>query len=256
MSTDPIAARSPTLVRFTSRYMRRFMQRNFHAVRMAKPGPAQLPPDRPVIVYCNHPAWWDPAFIIVLASTYFPNRLSYGPMDSAALGKYGFMRRIGLFGVEPGTRRGAAQFLRISLRILQQSDAVLWITAEGAFTDARVRPVRLQPGVAALMRRVPNAVCVPLAIEYPLWNERYSEALCRFGEPLDAGEVADARQTLEARLTETMDRLAAEAITRDPSRFDTVLEGAVGIGGIYDVWRRLKALVHRQGFNAAHGDPD
>jgi hypothetical protein len=61
---------------------------------------------------------------------------------------------------------------------------------------------------------------------------------------------------LEARLAETMDCLATEAMTRDPSRFDTVVEGAVGIGGIYDVWRRLKALVHRQGFTPAHGDLD
>lgn len=33
-------------------------------------------------------------------------------MDAAALKHYAFLRKLGLFVVETGTRRGAAQFLR------------------------------------------------------------------------------------------------------------------------------------------------
>ena len=43
------------------------------------------------------------------------------------------------------------------------------------------RPVRLRPGLAHLARRVPGATIVPLALEYPFWDERTPEALCRFG---------------------------------------------------------------------------
>ena len=64
---------------------------------------------------------------------------------------------------------------------------MLWITAEGSFTDARTRPVRLRPGLAHLARRVPGATIVPLALEYPFWDERTPEALCRFGTPMESG---------------------------------------------------------------------
>jgi 1-acyl-sn-glycerol-3-phosphate acyltransferase len=239
--------------------MRRYLARNFHAVRLSKAVAARLPPGRPVIVCTNHPSWWDPALFIVLQTAVFSNRPGYGPMDAAALERYRFMRRIGIFGIEPGTRRGAAEFLRIALNILSDTNAVLWITSEGRFTDPRQRPVRLQPGVAHLARRVEHAVIIPLAIEYPFWGERYPEALCRFGESLlteksRARSVKTWQRQLEARLAKTMDALAEEAKTRDPRLFDSIVDGAAGIGGVYDTWRRARAFVLGRRFKAQHGD--
>jgi 1-acyl-sn-glycerol-3-phosphate acyltransferase len=252
---DPVALRSPGRVRFFSRYMRRYLQKNFHAFRISREGLPRLPPDRPAIVYCNHPAWWDPLLVIVLGDAFFAGRPGYGPMDSAMLAKYGVMRRIGLFGVEPDTRRGAARFLRVGAHILQQPDAMLWVTAQGGFTDVRARPLRLKGGVAALLDRVDNAVCLPLAIEYPFWNERYPEALCRFGEAVD-NSVGDIESALVDSLTETMDALAAEAMSRDPARFETIVGGAVGIGGVYDAGRWLKALLRGRRFDPSHAGSD
>lgn len=255
---DPVRARSPVLCRFFGSYMARFLRRNFHALRISRSGQPRLPPDRPAIVYTNHPSWWDPVVFIVLATSRFPGRPGYGPIDREALQKYRFMERIGVFGIEPGTMGGAASFLDTSLRILENPQAMLWVTAEGAFTDPRARPLRLQPGVAHLMVRAPHAVAVPLALDYPFWDERYPEALCRFGDPLGgdaAGSVKDWQRLLEEGLTETMDRLAAEAMTRDRALFDPVLEGAVGIGGIYDAFRHLRARLAGRRFHAGHGEP-
>ena len=256
--SDPVAARSPTLCRFFARTMRRFLRRNFHAIRLARPGAPRLPPDRPAIVYTNHPSWWDPALFMVLAPALFAGRPAYGPMDQKGLEKYRFMERIGIFGVELGTMRGAAAFRSTSLTILEDPQAMLWVTAEGSFTDPRVRPLRLQPGVAHLMAQARHAVALPLALEYPFWDERYPEALCRFGEPLP-GEAADSvedwRRLLQERLTDAMDQLAADAMTRDPGRFDVLLEGAVGIGGVYDAWRHLRARLAGRRFHAGHGEP-
>ena len=135
---------------------------------------------------------------------------------------------------------------------------MLWVTAEGSFTDPRVRPFRLQPCFAHLMAQARHAVALPLALEYPFWDERYPEALCRFGEPLP-GEAADSvedwRRLLEERLRATMDQLAADAMTRDPGRFDVLLEGAAGIGGVYDAWRHLRARLAGRRFHAGHGEP-
>ena len=99
---DPVALRHAQMTRFFSGVMSRQMAGSFRAVRLAKPGLPSIPPDRPVVVFSNHPSWWDPAFVIVLHPRLFPDREGYGPMEEAMLARYGFFRRIGLFGVEEG----------------------------------------------------------------------------------------------------------------------------------------------------------
>jgi 1-acyl-sn-glycerol-3-phosphate acyltransferase len=254
---EVVHARSPALCRFFGAVMRRQMQRHFHAVRVAKAGPPCLPEDHAAIVYSNHPSWWDPALFMVLSRTLLRNRKGFGPMEAVQLERYRFMRRIGVFGVEPGTRRGAAAFLRTSSAILADPKAVLWVTAEGAFTDPRLRPVRLRPGTAHLMARVEGVVAIPLALEYPFWTERLPEALCRFGEPLEGGDggvsVAGWQARLEEALTLTMDALVVDATARDPGRFELILRGQSGAGGIYDLFRRAGAVARGERFEPEHG---
>ena len=56
----------------------------------------------------------------------------------------------------------------------------------------------------------------------------------------------------ERRLAETMDRLSCEARTQDPERFIDLLDGSVGVGGLYDAGRRLKAWSRGRRFDGAH----
>lgn len=192
---------------------------------------------------------------ILLMHILMPGRAGYGPMDAQALGRYGVLRKMGVFGIDPETRGGAAHFLRSGLRILSDPRSVLWVTAEGAFTDPRVRPVHLRGGIAHLARRVPQAVILPLALEYPFWNERRPEALVHFGIPIDASAtngVPEWTTILEAALTRTIDELAALSITRDPALFTPLLRGRSGIGGIYDLWRHAVAMLAGRRFNPAH----
>lgn len=255
--TGPAERRSPALCRFFGFAMARAMRRDFHGVRLAGEGWPTLADDRPAIVYTNHPSWWDPAFLIVMASTRFRDRLSFGPIDAAMLQKYRFMARIGLFGVEQGSRAGAAAFLKTSLDLLDDPRTMLWITAEGRMTDPRARPVHLAPGLAHLVRRAPRAVVVPLALEYPFWDERTPEALARFG-PLRPAEDLAGRDigTIDADLTRAlehqMDLLAEDALARDSARFRTILDGTVGVGGIYDLYRRARAALTGRRFDPAH----
>ena len=250
-----LARRSPTLFRLFGLYLRWYLGRRFHGLRLSRTGQPQAVAGRPLIVYSNHPSWWDPTIYILLCNMLFRDRAGYGPMDSGALGRYGVLERMGVFSVAQDDPRGPAQFLRTSLAVLNSPGTMLWVTAEGAFTDNRVRPISLRPGLAHLARRVPGAVIVPLAIDYPFWNESRPEALLRFGEPLAGGRegsVAEWNRRLENALTETMDALAAESITRNPALFVPLLRGAAGIGGIYDAWRWLRAITHGRRFDASH----
>ena len=252
---DPLAVRSQPLFRLFALYLRWYFWRHFRAVRIARDGLPIVPDGRPVIVFANHPSWWDPAFFILLSDTLFRHRLSFGPMDARSIRQYGVLRRMGVFGIDLDTPRGAARFLDVSLRVLAEPNAALWITAEGHFTDIRPRPVRLRAGIAHLARRVPNAVLLPLAVEYAFWNERKPEALCRFGSPIDAGrhrDVAGWTAALEAALTQTMDALAAESAARDPAAFVPLMRGQSGVGGVYDLWRRGRGLAQGRRVHLSH----
>jgi len=235
-------------------YLRWYFSRRFHAVRLSCTGLPDGIAGRPVIIYGNHPSWWDPALYILLATLLFPGRRCYGPMDAKALGKYGLFERMGVFGIALNSPRGAAHFLSTSLGILSDPGSILWITAEGEFTDPRRRPIQLRPGIAHLARRVPGAVILPLAIEYTFWNESKPETLVRFGPPIESGggTVAEWTARLEAELTRTMDALSAESMQRDPALFRRLLRGRAGVGGIYDLWRRGRAVVMGQRFDPRH----
>ncbi len=261
-ATGRSPAVSPLLVSMFGRYCERYLGKHFHAVRLSKtqrPDPAALS-GKPLIVYFNHPSWWDPLICLQLAAQLFPDRAHYGPIDAGALTKYRFFEKLGFFGVEPGTARGARRFLTASLEILARPDTALWIAAEGRFTDPRERPVRLRSGIAHLAARVREAVLLPLALEYPFWEERTPEALARFGEEIATGDAdlaaADWTPILEQGLTRALDTLAAEALARDTSRFEVLLGGKAGVGGIYDGWRRLKARFRGERFRPAHGDEE
>ena len=170
-AVDPLARRSQGLFRLFGLYLHWYFWRRFHAVRVSRSGMPNAPASAPLIIYSNHPSWWDPALYILLCNRLFPGRAGFGPMDAAALGKYGVLERMGVFGVEQDTPRGATRFLEVCQRVLATPMSILWITAEGSFTDPRLRPIRLRPGLAHLARRIPGATILPLAIEYTFWNE-------------------------------------------------------------------------------------
>ncbi len=256
---DPLRVRSAAVLRGFEAYLRWYIRRQFDAVRVARAGLPRVPEGHPVIIYSNHPGWWDPMLFILLARWLLPERASFGPMDAAALKKYPVLRKVGVFGIDPDSQHGARRFLEVGARILARPDRALWVTAQGSFTDPRQRPVRLRPGISHLARRVPNLVLLPLALEYPFWNERQPEALARFGEPVAAGPERSTREwtaLLEAALQQTCDILAQESMARDPARFEALLRGHPGVGGVYDLWRRGAAMFAGRRFDPSHeGQP-
>ncbi len=249
---------SPRLARWFERWLRRYFARNFDAVRTCAAGPPPVDQGGPILVYSNHPSWWDPIHFMLLARLAMPGRRMFGPFEAEALKQYGFFRRLGGFGIETSTRRGAADFLSTCRGVLEVPDATLWITAQGEFADPRSRPVALKPGLAHLVRGLERGIVVPLAVEYPFWNERRPEALSCFGRPIGiAGArdrtVEDWQETLSDALAETIDLLAVHAQRRDPEAFQTVVLGRSGVGGVYDAWRKLKSTVSGRRFDPSHG---
>jgi 1-acyl-sn-glycerol-3-phosphate acyltransferase len=251
-----LPGRSRILEAWFSRYAAAYLRRHFHALRLSGDPPPGLD-GRPLLVVLNHPSWWDPLTCLVL-SRLLPGRDLHAPMEARALERYRFLARVGAFPVETGTLRGARSFIETGVRILSRPRTSIWITAQGRFTDARERPARILSGAARLVRRVPGAAVLPLALEYGFWTERTPEALARFGEPLEGdalrGSPRRISRAIEAALERTQDLLAAEARRRDPEAFRILLRGSSGIGGPYDWWRRLAAWSRGKRFDPEHGE--
>jgi 1-acyl-sn-glycerol-3-phosphate acyltransferase len=254
---DKLVPPSRWLLAGFAAYLHWYIGRHFRAQRLAH-GERFPSTTGPLIIYLNHASWWDPLACITLSRHLMPAANHYAPMDATALEHYSIFRRMGLFPVEAGTLRGAAQFLSASREIVSSPNSVLWITPEGRFTDARVRPLRFEPGLAALVTRLESCTVVPMANEYTFWDERLPEILVNCGEPIriESGRSRTAEEwngEFATAMARTQDELQALATLRDPSLFRTVLSGRVGIGGVYEGWKRLLAVVSGRAYEGSHG---
>lgn len=239
-----IARRSRWLVRWFAAIFARDLASSFQAVRLLGTIPAVR---GPLVVFTNHPSWWDAELFAWLAATAFSERRAFAAMDSANLARYRLLSRLGAFPTRPGSFGGAAAFLVTAERVLEAPDALLYVVAEGRFRDVRERPIRPMPGLAHLARRIPEATFVPLAIDYAFWNERRPNLLLRFGEPIRADALEGSTKAattvrLGTALADAMSTLAEAAQSREPRRFKTLLEGSLGFAGLHELWCRARAL--------------
>jgi 1-acyl-sn-glycerol-3-phosphate acyltransferase len=250
---------SQVLLRWFGWYARRYVRRHFHALRLSR-APAFTPtPGVPLVFYSNHASWWDPLVGLLIARHAFPQRKVFAPMDAQALESYAFFKKLGVFGVEQDSARGAVHFLRMSEAILARSDSALWLTPQGKFADVRERPLEFKSGIGHLPQLTGQAIFVPVAMEYCFWEERSPEILVRFGT---AELVTSSRALRPAEWTSHFSRnleatqlaLAEQALRRCSDEFVNVLAGRTGVGGCYDAWRSVKARLRGRAFSPAHSD--
>ncbi len=249
---------SQKLLRWFTWYSRRYINRHFHSLRVSRADLPLISPNLPVVVFTNHASWWDPLVGLVLKNEFFPDRTLFAPIDAAALNRYKLLAKLGFFGIEKNSGRGAAQFLRSAETILRARNSLLAITPQSRFGDVRERPVQFQPGLGHLAARADHAIFLPVAMEYVFWEERLPEILVRFGPTIevkstDATSPRDWTLRLEEKLSNAQDALASEVKNRNPDNFQDVLRGGAGHGGVYDWWRNLRSKVRGERFQKEHG---
>lgn len=239
-------------------YVRRFIRRNFHAVRALGLEHLRSLPAGPAVGFLNHPGWWDPMTGVLMTDLLFPGRKFAAPMDADALRRYPVLERMGFFPVARDSVAGTRDFLRTSRALLRSPSTLLWLTPAGRFSDVR-EPAPFLSGLAHLIDREYAGGLFAMAVEYPFWNERHPELLVAFSPPVDCRPLPEDRdertRSLEATLAETQATLARHAIARDPRAFATLSTGSSGIGGLYDIWRRVVAGLRRRTFQAEHEVP-
>ncbi|QEG40111.1 lysophospholipid acyltransferase family protein [Roseimaritima ulvae] len=242
------------------RYLKGLLRRNFHTVAVAEDSlsAADVPPDQPLIVFANHPGWWDPLVAHWVCRHVLKNRQFYAPIDAIALQQYRVLGKLGFYGVRSDTTAGIAAFLKTSRAILNTPGSSIWITPTGRFADPRETDVEFAHGLGHLCSRIDRGTLLPLAMEYSFWEERLPECLLRFGQPIlieqhPLRDKAAWTEYLFERLRETQQNLAELVIARDAAAFRPVLHGGKGAGRVYDLFRRLRSWWSGRELSAQHG---
>lgn len=240
------------------RYTHRMISRRFMAfgAQFATSVQSLVPKDQPMVVLANHVGWWDPIVAMLLRKYYFPDRILYAPIDAAALKSYRIFSKMGFFGIEMDRLQGAADFLKTSRDILAAPGASLWVTPEGKFTDCRDLSRPLMPGLAHLAATVRNVHFVPLAMEYPFWEEARPMILIRLGSAIVFEENTSKRECaegLEAGLRTTQRELAAAVIERRADAFEYLIAPRATHNSWYDTVRAWRAWYHGRPFDPRQG---
>ena len=243
------------------RFLRPFLRRHFHSVAVTRGTREQfsMGAHEPVIVFGNHPGWWDPLIAHFVNRTLFAPRQFYAPIDAAALEHYGVFKKLGFYGVQMNSSRGAAAFLKQSTAILHTDATALWLTPEGRFADVRDHSAPLMPGLSHLCHRLSTGYVIPLALEYVFWDERLPECLVHAGQRIKLTAHADlAKPQWDTLLNETLrgtqEKLAELAKARSSAPFENLLPGKAGAGGFYDSLRRVQSLISGRPIKSSHGD--
>ncbi len=186
-------------------------------------------------------------------------RQLYAPIDATALEQYKVFKKLGFFGVEMNSTRGAASFLKTTKTIFERPNSALWLTPEGRFADVRDNTAELMPGLPHLCSKMKTGFVLPMSLEYVFWEERLPECLIRFGEVVSLAEHTPQTKhqwadELSQRLRGTQAALAELVKARSAEPFENLLQGKQGASGVYDWSRRCKSWITGQPFQAAHGN--
>ncbi|MEO0478730.1 MAG: lysophospholipid acyltransferase family protein [Planctomycetota bacterium] len=248
------------LFRAFSGIARRELRKGFASTRILRGHEfPEVDEQRPLIVYLNHPSWWDPLVCIDQTRRVQPKRAAFGPIDADALRQYPLFRRLGFYGIERESRAGSRTFLEVSTRVCGQPGTVIWMTPEGEFRDSSLRPVQLTAGLDRLVNRLHarglKPQLVPLALHYGFWNEKRPELFLAYGDVLEcdsSGSASTGNDWLRAPLERLLDELIEASTARDQERLVPLQIGRRGMHPVYDAMRRLGGVFRGKRVSAGH----
>jgi 1-acyl-sn-glycerol-3-phosphate acyltransferase len=199
--------------------------------------------DGPFLGLLSHASWWDPLVGLLVWRQLLPDRDLRMPMDAEQLERFGFFKRLGVFGIDPDDPASLDAMRRFVLdHFATGTRPALGLTPQGRFTDPR-EPVRLRPGAAAIAAAAPaDTAVVAIAVEYVFWQDQRPEILIsatRCPRPTGPASTTGWHRAMTDAFTDATRRLAAAAIARDPESFVDLAGGRDRIHPMMDAWLRL-----------------
>ncbi|MBK9711973.1 MAG: lysophospholipid acyltransferase family protein [Kouleothrix sp.] len=211
----------------------------FDRVWISTDGPIPQPHEGPLIIYMNHPSWWDGYMAFVLNHVLLGGRFEgYAMMDEQQIRMYRFFSWSGAFSVHRQDPRSAMRSVAYVGRLLaERRDRSLYIFPQGEITPNDRRPLEVFSGVAHVVRRAGGATLWPVALRYEFRGEQRPEAFIRVGPAHHAPADSDSRAlTAEvgARLTAACDALRDEVNAGRLEDYRVLLRGRAGVNRVWD----------------------
>lgn len=226
-------------------YFRRKIRRAFAAVHLK--GAEHAVPvrrDVPLVLYANHPAWWDAVLPAILSNQVFHHD-AYAMMEEKQMQQYGFFRRIGCFSVVRDNPRKAVESLRFAADLLRHHSRALWIFPQGTLTSVEKRPLNLYNGTARLLRELGDVTAVPVAFRYEFVDKEWPEVFIAFGKPwhIRSDERVEINMTtdlLQQLLEYEMDVQREDVMEREFEAYQTILAGRRSVNERWDALRHRR----------------
>lgn len=220
---------------------------SFERVSCALRGALPEPGRGPLIVYLNHPGWWDGYMCFLIARELLRGRFDgYVMMEEPQLRAYRFFSWCGAFSIDRHSPRAAARSVAYISRLLRERPGrALYIFPQGEFAPNDRRPLRVFPGLAHIVRRAGGATLLPVALRYEFRGEQRPEAFMLLGPAhhSDGDDLRALSAEAAARLTESADTLRDLVLAEQGASFHTLLRGRPGVNRVFD--RVLGGLMAR-----------
>jgi hypothetical protein len=218
-------------------YITRLLRRHFHALRLLGEPPSP-PRGLPLLIVPNHSTWWDGFFLYILNRLLLGRRLHLMMLEEQ-LARFRFFRRIGAFGIRPGSIGEVAASLAYSASVLREPANALCLFPQGVMRHPSARPLGFRPGLERILREHGAPVGIlPLAIRCEFYEDQRPEALFQFDRCLEAGPGSyPGSGWIEERVTGLLDQAGRAAQEKSPGRL--LVAGQVGAGERWTAFRRL-----------------
>ena len=215
---------------------------HFDRVWLNVEGPLPHPADGPLIIYPNHPSWWDGYMCFLLTRKVLDGRFeAYLMMEEPELRRYRFFSWAGCFSVDRANPRSSARSVAYISRLLAERRArALVIFPQGAIVPNDRRPLDVYSGVARIARRTGGATLWPIGLRYEFRGEQRPEAFIRAGSAHHAPADADTRALaaeVARRLTAVADALRDDVTEGRLDGYRVLLRGRAGVNRWWDAVR-------------------
>jgi 1-acyl-sn-glycerol-3-phosphate acyltransferase len=217
----------------------------FHRVALRSAEPA-VQRDLPLVIYGNHPSWWDGYIAFLLAYETWRCQ-GYLMMEEPQLARYRFFRYCGVFSVDRHDPREGMRSVAYAAGLLKDRPGrAVWIFPQGEITPNDRRPLATFAGAAHIAKRAAPVRCIPMALRFEFLGEQRPEALVLLGPSHVVSGPVDVKalhREMDQRLLSAVEQLRDDTIGGTTTEYRTILQGRPSVNV---VWDRVRAALLRK----------
>jgi chlorobactene lauroyltransferase len=222
------------------------LRSSFFRVNLRQAAPSPGPDGPPVLLFCNHSAWWDGHLVMALNEERW-KRDGYVMVEHKQLVRYQFFRTIGAYSVDRQDARSAIETLNYCTELMTRVPNIMMLIApQGEILANDIRPLTFFGGVGRVVKEVTEQVgacaAYPIALRYEFIGEQKPEAFVSVGAPLlwhkaDAASAKEIVTRMQSALTHELDGLREDVVAYKLHSFETLVDGAWSINRWWDALR-------------------